>query len=169
MSDNISILVKLFETLKTSTDKNEEATQGLIVQQLDLVGHIKHLPIQDLKDALEVHSKDSKKEVDNCSENVDIKTSNLMVEVANLNNKVSKMILVVVVAFTIVMASLGIINRISDKSKLYNYEVIETSQSKEFNDSMDTLLNEINEIRNDMKSLHSNDNLEDDSDESVYK
>jgi len=114
MSDNISILVKLFETLKTSTDKNEEATQKLIVQQLELVSHIKHLPIQDLKDALATHAKDSKKEVDDCSENVDIKTSDLMVEVVKLNNKVSKMILVVVAAFTILMGSYVIIRTVAN-------------------------------------------------------
>ncbi len=166
MIDNISILVKLFETLKASTDKNEQATQQLIVQQLELVGHIKHLPIQDLKDALTEHSKDSKKEVNDCTENVDIKTTDLMTELTKLNNKVGKMILVVFVAFTILMGSYVIIRTVADKEKLYDYEAIETLQTKAFNNKMNAIMVE---IRKEMKLLHPNYHSEDDIDESVHK
>lgn len=166
MSDNISILVKLFETLKTSSDKNEEATQKLIVQQLDLVGHIKHLPIQDLKDALAAHAKDSKKEVNDCTENVDIKTSDLMVEVVKLNNKVSKMILVVVATFTILMGSYVIIRSVADKDKMYNYEEIKSIQSQIFDDRLDILMNK---VKKDIETLNKNEHSEDDVDESVHQ
>ncbi len=166
MSDNISILVTLFETLKTSTDKNEEATQQLIVQQLDLVGHIKHLPIQDLKDALASHATNSKKEVDDCSDNVDTKTSDLMAEIVKLSGKVSKMILVVVVAFTILMGSYVVIRSIADKVKIYDYTAVEAKQSKAFDDRIDGLM--IN-IRKEMKKLHPNDKVGGDVNESIHE
>lgn len=101
MSSNIDILLKLFETLKESSDKNEEATQQLIVQQLDLVGHIKYLPIEDLRQALKEHSKESANNINSCAETVTDISSDLMEEIKKISNKVSKMILVVIVAFTL--------------------------------------------------------------------
>lgn len=108
MSNNIDILLKLFATLKESSDKNEDATQQLILQQLDLVGHIKHLPIEDLSKALKEHAKDSASDIDSCEETVTTTSSDLMTAINKVNNKVTKMILVVSVAFTIAIATYGI-------------------------------------------------------------
>ena len=114
MSDNITILVKLFETLKESSDKNEEATQQLIIQQLDLVGHIKHLPIEDLRQALKDHAKESSEEIDSCEETVTTTSGDIMGAITKLASKVTKMIIVVSVAFTVIMGSYVIIRTFSD-------------------------------------------------------
>ncbi|MCK5611085.1 hypothetical protein KAR91_54935 [Candidatus Pacearchaeota archaeon] len=117
MSDNITILVKLFETLKESSDKNEDATQQLIVQQLELVGHIKHLPIEDLKQALKEHAKDSSDNIGACTETVEVTGKDLMEEIKKLSSRVSKMILVVLVTFTVLTGTYVFISNIADHKK----------------------------------------------------
>jgi len=101
MTDNIDILLKLFETLKESSDKNEDATQQLIVQQLELVSCIKNLPIEDLRAALKEHAKQSADDIDDCTETVETKSVGLMDEIKKISSKVNKMILVVTVAFSL--------------------------------------------------------------------
>ena len=117
MSDNITILVKLFETLKESSDKNEDATQQLIVQQLELVGHIKHLPIEDLKQALKEHAKDSADSIDLCAETVEVTGKDLMEEIKKLAGKVNKMILVVLVTFTVLTGTYVFISNVADRKQ----------------------------------------------------
>jgi hypothetical protein len=114
MSDNITILVKLFETLKEASDKNEDATQQLIVQQLELVGHIKHLPIEDLRQALKDHAKDSADNIDSCTETVEITGKDLMTEIKKLASKVNKMILVVLVTFAVLTGTYVFISNVAD-------------------------------------------------------
>ncbi len=114
MSDNITILVKLFETLKESSDKNEDATQQLIVQQLELVGHIKHLPIEDLKQALKEHAKDSADSIDLCAENITVTSKDILEEIKKLSSKVSKMILVVLVTFSVLTGTYVFISNVAE-------------------------------------------------------
>ena len=148
MSDNISILVKLFETLKNSTDKNEEATQQLIVQQLDLVSHIKHLPVKDLQDALKEHALESKKNIDNIKGKLEVNDEDIMRELKKISNKISKMIFVVAITFTIVTGSYVVIRSIADDDKK-----IEKAQN-EWNSKMEKAQNEwnskIEKTRNEM-------------------
>jgi hypothetical protein len=117
MSDNITILVKLFETLKESSDKNEETTQKLIVQQLELVSRIKNLPIDDLKQALKEHAKDSANNIDVCTETVEITGRDLMTEIKKIASKVNKMILVVIVTFTVLTGTYVFISNVADHKK----------------------------------------------------
>jgi len=125
MSSNIDILLKLFETLKESSDKNEEATQQLMVQQLELVGHIKYLPIEDLKQALKDHAKNSAEGIDLCTETVKITSEDLMAEVKRLASKVNKMILVVLVTFTVLTTTYVFISDVVDHKVDHKQESIE--------------------------------------------
>ncbi len=121
MSDNITILVKLFETLKDSSDKNEETTQKLIVQQLELVSHIKHLPIEDLNQALKDHAKDSANNIDICTETVEVTGKDLMTEIKKVASNVNKMILVVLVTFAVLTGTYVFISNVADHKQ--NIEV----------------------------------------------
>jgi len=160
MSDNINILVKLFETLKASSDKNEDATQQLIVQQLDLVGHIKNLPIDDLREALREHAKDSAADIDTCSETVENTSGDLMKELKTIGNKVNKMILIVVVAFSMLAGSYIFVRSISDNETTLREwrEKIETSQASEHHK---IALEVIDEIKKEMHKLREDDSEED--------
>ena len=94
MADNIDILVKLFETLQHSTNKSSEATNQLIVQQLELVNQIKNLPVEDLRRALKEHAKDSAENINDCNTNMSNLYSKIMTEMRSINSKLSKMIIV---------------------------------------------------------------------------
>lgn len=153
MSNNIDILLKLFATLKESSDKNEEATQQLILQQLDLVGHIKHLPIEDLSQALKEHAKDSASDIDSCEETVTTTSADLMTAINKINNKLTKMILVVSVAFTIAMGAFAIVKGFySDKSvkvqRIEEHRIIATEVVEIIRDEIMKLHNESEEERN---------------------
>lgn len=139
MSDNINVLLKLFDTLKESSDRNEEATQKLVVQQLDLVGHIKHLPIEDLRLALKEHAKES-------TDSVTTTRDDVMSEIKIVSNKVSKMILAVVVAFSILTGGYVIIRTAAD-----NQETINISQEEQHRKVARDV---IEEIRKEMRDLH---------------
>ncbi len=151
MSNNINILLKLFETLRESSDKNENTTQQLVVQQLELVGHIKHLPIEDLRDALKEHAKESSEDIDACSETVENTSGDLMLEIKKLISKVNKMILVVIVAFTVSAVAYGIIKTVADSDSKFDVwqEKIEKTQKEEHHKIANEVIEELRkEIRN---------------------
>ncbi len=148
MNDNINVLLKLFETLKESSDKNEEATQQLIVQQLDLVGHIKYLPIEDLRQALKDHAKESSSDIDLCSETVTTTSGDLMAEIKKVGSKVSKMILVVVVAFTLVTGLYVIIRSVADRDLQKKVDVTLTEEHRAITDEV------IKEMRKEVLKMH---------------
>lgn len=149
MSDNITILVKLFETLKDSSDKNEETTQKLIVQQLELVSHIKHLPIEDLNQALKDHAKDSANDIDACAETVEITGKDLMTEIKKVASKVNKMILVVLVTFAILTGTYVFISNVADYSKKVEVQKKNTQKKQQNYKNMTDKITE--EIRKEMK------------------
>jgi len=153
MSDNIDILLKLFETLKDSSDKNENTTQQLIAQQLELVGHIKHLPIEDLRQVLKDHAKDSAEDIDACSETVENTSGDLMEEIKNISGRVNKMIIVVVVAFTVLASAYGIVKTVGDSESKFDTwkEKIDIEQEE----ARHKIANEvIEELRKEMRLLH---------------
>lgn len=114
MAENIDLMIKLFDTLKQASDKNESSILSLIQQQDKLVGHIEHLPIKDLQDALKEHNKDSKDDIDSCTETVESKTDNILEGLSEIKEKVKTMITVVLVAFALFTAA-GLIGAISYK------------------------------------------------------
>jgi len=143
MNDNINILVKLFETLKHSSDKNEEVTQTLIIQQLELVSHIKHLPIEDLRSALREHATDSKKNFNDVSNNIELKSINILRGLSNINNKVSRMILVVVVAFTVVTSGYFLIKYAAERGQVLSYEKFKIEQNEILDKRFKKLMNDM--------------------------
>lgn len=149
MADNIDILLKLFATLKESSDKNEEATKQLILQQLDLVSHIKHLPIEDLRQALKDHAKDSAENIDSCEETVTTTSGDLMTELKKISNKVGKMILVVLVTFSILTGGYIIIRSTVDNQE----SAVVYTEAEHRKIARDV----IKEIRKEMRKLHDED------------
>ena len=63
MADSTDLMIKLFDTLKQSSDKGEIILQKLIEQQHNLIGHIEYLPIKELQEALKDHNVESKSEI----------------------------------------------------------------------------------------------------------
>jgi hypothetical protein len=91
MNGSPDIILKLFDTLKESTDKNERTMQTLINQQQTLVDKVRHMPIDEIKQDIKDHIVSAQKERKGISDKID-----------NVNTKVTKMIIVVLVSFVII-------------------------------------------------------------------
>ncbi len=125
MADHIDLMIKLFDTLKQASDKNESSIISLIQQQDKLIGHIEHLPIKDLQDALKEHNKDSKKNIDSCTETVETTSDKILDRVKGIENKIGRMILVVIVAFTLFSSAVFIAKFVyNDKTDKSSYSEI---------------------------------------------
>lgn len=152
-NNNIEILVKLFETLKDSSKRSEEMTQRLVMQQVELVNQIKNLPVEDLKEALKEHAKESINEIDECAGSIELHTTELKVILNNILSRVNKMILVVSITFMLFTGVYTFAKLVAD-DQIHHEELkqeIKTDQKEMINDVVD-------QIREEMRSLHKQDN-----------
>ena len=99
MNGTPEIIIKLFDTLRDATDKNERTMQILINQQQTLVENVSHMPINEIRQEVKDHIVSAEGERKAISNKVD-----------KVDSKVGKMILVVVVAFTLFSSALYIAN-----------------------------------------------------------
>lgn len=158
MTDNIEILVKLFETLKASSDKNEETTRQLVVQQLELVNQIKNLPIEDLKQALKEHAKDSANNIDACSQVVSVTSNDVMGELRSIKGKLTKLLIAIGLVVTIATGGYFVLRAVSDSD-----QIIEKHLDKKFHELSDQITkereSELEDIRQQMRDLHKDGTL----------
>ena len=103
------------------------------------------MPIEDLRVALKEHAKQSINDIDTCTENVTTTTGNLMDELRKIHNKVTKMIYVVVIAFTITMGLYVFIRNTTDNDvKLLKWQQeIEERQNIEHDKIVKKVIEEI--------------------------
>jgi len=108
----VDLLIKLFETLKDALRDTNQLCQAMLNNQTSIANHMKTLPIEDLKqvlkdhskessDDLKDHSKESSDDIGTCTETVETQGVNILNEIRDLKGKVKTMIIVVVVAFTL--------------------------------------------------------------------
>jgi predicted PurR-regulated permease PerM len=107
MNGSSDIIIKLFDTLKDSTDKNERTMQTLINQQQVLVENVTHLPIDEIKQDIKDHIVSAREERKVISDKVD-----------TISSKVTKMILVVVAAFSLFTVAYFVVRSTSDIDKI---------------------------------------------------
>ena len=146
MTDNIDILMKLFDTLKQASDKHESTLQKLIEQQHKLVGHIEYLPIKELQNALESHGKESTNDITTCTDTVTSTSDTLIEKVRSIDSKISKMIIVVIVAFSILTGGFLIIKAATDYFDNASLQEIESEQEKKYMDAIDDIKKQIEEL-----------------------
>jgi len=151
MADKIDFLLELFKTLKQASDSTESTLREMIGQQEKLVGHVEHIPVQDIKDDLKEH--DTK---------VDKKGDKILKEVEDVKGKVGKMITVVLVAFSLLTISF-IVGRLSMDTTGVKKQ-IQTEQHEEHQQLIDTITEsmskEFESIRDEIKRLHPSDTEE---------
>ena len=97
----VDLLIKLFETLKDALRDTNQLCQAMLNNQTSIANHMKTLPIEDLKQVLKDHSKESSDDIGTCTETVETQGVNILNEIRDLKGKVKTMIIVVVVAFTL--------------------------------------------------------------------
>jgi hypothetical protein len=103
MNGSSDFIIKLFDTLKESTDKNERTMQTLINQQQILVDTVKHMPINEIRKEIQDH-------IDSAKEERNI----ILDHIVKMDFKITKMIITVIVAFTIVTGGYLFIRSIVD-------------------------------------------------------
>ncbi|MHA1867521.1 MAG: hypothetical protein ACTSXD_05595 [Candidatus Heimdallarchaeaceae archaeon] len=128
MNGNPEIIIKLFDTLRDATDKNERTMQTLINQQQTLVDTVKHMPIDEIRQEVKDHVVSAKAERIVISDKVD-----------KVDSKVGKMILVVIVAFTLISSAI-LIGRMS--------RPIDTTTHSNIEETIEELKKEIDEFHN---------------------
>jgi len=115
MNGSPDIILKLFDTLKDSTDKNERTMQTLINQQQTLVDTVSHMPISEIRQEIKDHITSAHEE-----------RKEISVKVDKVDSKVAKMIIVVLVAFSILTGGFFIIKSSVD----FTHEHMIESQKK---------------------------------------
>jgi DNA-binding transcriptional MerR regulator len=148
-TNNIEILVRLFETLKDSSIRNENVSQRLLMQQIEMVNQIKNLPVEDLKVALKEHMADSAKDINTCAGTIEIHTNDIKELIKVLTNKVSKMITVVAVTFSLLAGTYTVMRVVSDEQS--HIDQLKQELVEERDARMDEMLNE---IRKEMRNYH---------------
>jgi len=137
MSD-FDLLIKLFDTLKDSSKETQQLCHAMLTNQQNIGNYIKTLPMSDLKEALKEHSKESTDEIGTCTETVESKSDIILEEVKEIKGKVTKMILVVIVAFTLFTSAVLIARITTPKPQ----------------DTHNELKMEIDNLRKDIEDLH---------------
>jgi len=128
MNGNPEIIIKLFDTLRDATDKNERTMQTLINQQQILVENVTHMPIEEIRQEVKDHIVSAEAERKVISDKVD-----------KVDSKVGKMILVVIVAFTL-FTSAVLVAKLTDKKDTTTHSNIE--------ETIEDLKKEIDEFHN---------------------
>jgi hypothetical protein len=147
--DNIELMVKLFETLKESSDKSESTLRKLIEQQYSLVSLIEYMPVKELHESLKVHSKDSSTEIGECTDTVHTTSDTILEKVKGIEVKIGRMILVVIVAFSVLSAGfivgrLTLEGKIMQQSSVLEHQEIIDALKESMEEEFDKIRREIN-------------------------
>jgi hypothetical protein len=137
MNETIDVLVKLFDTLKESSDENKRTCQAMIAQQQDLVNIIKLLPINDLRDNLKEHSKQSDTDIETCTTSVETNSIAILQKIKDIDGKINKMLIVIGVVFSLLAVAYFIARSTTDVND------IKKEIKKEFVSEQEKMKNEI--------------------------
>jgi len=155
MSDT-NLLIKLFDTLKDASTETQRMCYAMLENQNNIVNNMQNIPIQELRDALKEHSKESTDEIDACTETVETKTNKILDKVNIIDTKIGKMITVVLVAFSLLAISF-IVGRLSMESSTVEKK-IEQKEDEEHKKVVDAITNsmkeEFDKIRKEIRKLH---------------
>jgi beta-lactamase regulating signal transducer with metallopeptidase domain len=164
MDGSLDIMLKLFDTLKESADKNTQAINGLISQQNELINHVKYLPIQELRDTLKDHSTKSGTDINVCTETVQTKSGDILQKVKDIDGKINKMLIVIGVVFSLLAVAYFIARSTTDVDQIKKEvaldeqklrkqitEDIESRQKKEHQEIIDAVKKAINQYHEDNK------------------
>jgi predicted PurR-regulated permease PerM len=145
---NAEIIVKLFDTLKDSSDRTSEALRNLISQQNDLITHVKQLPVSDLKQALKDHSDKTIDQFNSCNNSTERNTNSLLEKLRNIDNKMTKVLIVISVAFSLIAIAYFVVRSTTDTSKLTKeiIEQVEGNQDKKHNEIVEAIKKEIEKL-----------------------
>jgi len=106
MADKLDIILKLFDVIILETKNNGTSLNTMIAQQEKLISYVEHLPMTDLTTTLRTHDKESKDKVTSCEETVKTQSATVEKKVDQVNNRIGKMITIVIVVVSLFSAAL---------------------------------------------------------------
>lgn len=147
------LLLKLFDTLKDASKETQQLCHAMLTNQQNIGSYIKQLPMTDLKEALKEHSKEASDEIGTCTETVETTTDTILERVKLIESKIGKMILVVLVAFTLFSSALFVAKYIttSDSESHEKLEKVIATQNDQIIELQKTIENLHKENGNDKK------------------
>jgi len=131
MAEITDILLKLFDTLREQMRDMQRLSQALLDNQNSIGNYIRSLPMEETRDLLQSHSKNSTDEIGTCTETVEAQTDTILEEVKDLKGKVKTMIIVVVVAFTLFTFAIMIARLTDDEGGTSHQQLIEKIEELE--------------------------------------
>jgi len=134
----VDLLLKLFDTLKDAIKDTQQMCQVMLTNQNNIGNYIKNLPMEELKQLLKDHTKDSANEIETCTEKVGTTTDVILNEVKKIAGKVRTMIIVVIVAFSLftVAGLIGVITYNTRESASADNRVEEHQTSQDDHDEL---------------------------------
>lgn len=160
----IDLLIKLFDTLKDSSKETQELCRAMLTNQTRIGSTMKGIPFDEIKSMLKEHAKESSQEIDTCAETVETKSDGLMEEIKNIGHKVNRMILVVVVAFSVMTGGYFLIKYAADTDNSKELQRIEEEQQVIFDEKLKGFMED---VRDEIRKIHKHDE-EVPQDESVH-
>ena len=146
---DIDLLIKLFDTLKDTMKDQNDAHHALLTNQNNIGNYIKTMPMEEIKQMLKEHAKESSSEIDSCTETVETKSDKILEEVKVIQGKIKTMVVVVLVSVSIFGLALLIGGIISQQPK-------EPSHS-ELEETIETQNSLIEDLKSRIEDFHTED------------
>jgi hypothetical protein len=150
----IDLLIKLFDTLKDSIKDVQNLSNALLSNQNSIGNYIKGLPMEDIKQTLKDHSKNSADDISSCTTTVETKTGDIMESIKGLKEKVGRMILVVIVVSAILGLGILVGGIVTNYPSKNIEKIIKESIHKAIEDHEGQEDIKFDEIKDEIKKLH---------------
>lgn len=156
------IMMELFRTLKEAIKENTATIKDLVDGTKTLHNYLQSGPAHDvIKQAINGHDASSTKKLEDlneCTESIETKSDSILNAISNLTTKVKVMIATVVGAFAVLTIAYFVINIYVDNKIERKIE-----QLKPY-DEHDSLKDQIEDLRKEIRRLHEGDLNDADSD-----
>ncbi len=147
----VDLLIKLFDTLKDSIKDTQNLCHALLTNQTSIGSYMKSLPMDEVKELLKDHSKESTDEIETCTETVETKSDDILGAVNSMKEKVDKMILVIKVAFALFGAAILVGGITYEYIKKQDQKVILKQKNDEHNELKKELKDEFKKALEEFK------------------
>lgn len=133
----VDLLIKLFDTLRDMTRDIQQLCQAMLTNQTNIGNYVKNLPMEDVREILREHKRESSDEIGACTETIETQGDEIVKEIKlnreemkEMRSKIKTMIIVVIVAFTLFSTAIMIAEINDDKGSEYQ-ELVEKIESLE--------------------------------------
>jgi ABC-type Na+ efflux pump permease subunit len=158
------LVVKLFDTLKESNSHLKSSVEKQTEAILHLTSFMKEgVKPDELKKIIETHDSNAAgaittlKDIDTCTETIQDKSNIILTLIEGLSKKVTTMITIVCIAFSLMVVSYIFVSNSMDKMVFEKITKVMETKMPATDKNTKNILTEIENIRKEMERLHSGD------------